>query len=57
MLLQEGDSRLDVAGDVFVNKLHKLGDEGGQVAGGLPIALEQIEASTVGHLLRVSGTP
>lgn len=41
MLLQEGDSGRSVGGDVLVNELHKFGDEVGQVARRLPVALEQ----------------
>lgn len=39
VLLQEGDSRRGIVGDVLVGELHELADEGGQVAGGLPVVL------------------
>lgn len=40
MFLQERHSCLRIARDVLVNKLDELGDEGGQVTGGLPVILE-----------------
>lgn len=40
VLLQEGDGRRRVAGDVLVGEVHELADEGRQVARGLPVVLQ-----------------
>lgn len=39
MLLQEGHSCWRAAGHILVDELNELADEGGQVAGGLPVIL------------------
>ena len=41
VFLQEGDGGRGVAGDILVGELHELADEGGQVAGGLPVVLQR----------------
>lgn len=41
MLLQEGDSCLGIAGDVLVDKLDKLADEGSQVPRGFSVVLRK----------------
>lgn len=40
MLLKEGHRGRGAAGYVLVDELHELADEGGQVAGGLPVVLK-----------------
>lgn len=39
VLLQEGHSCWCAAGHILVDELNELADEGGQVAGGLPVIL------------------
>ena len=39
VLLQEGHGCWCAAGHILVDELHELADEGGQVAGGLPVVL------------------
>lgn len=41
VLLQEGDSCRGTAREVLVDELHKLADEGGQVAGRLAVVLQR----------------